>query len=127
MNYLYYNENNDLRCNARKIETSVFSSFNNSIIELLSGKYLIAIDISANLSESFYDAIDRSTDTFTDSPFSIFIKIGTSIQSFTIGQYTPVNIHVTRFVEVDKPEKVSITSNSQDLKNINIHITTERL
>ena len=127
MNYLYYNENNDLRCNARKIETSVFSSFNNSIIELLSGKYLIAIDISANVTEEFYNAIDKSTDTFTDSPFSIFIKIGSSIQSFTIGQYTPVNIHVTRLIDVEKTEKVSITTNTQDLKNINIHVTTERL
>lgn len=127
MNYLYYNENNDLRCDPRKIETSIFTSFNNSVIELLSGKYVISIDISANLPESFYDAIDNNTGSFTESPFSIFIKINNSIQSFTIGQYTPVNIHVTRYLEVDKSTKVSISTDFQELKNINIHLVTERV
>ena len=127
MNYLYYNENNTLRCGTRNIETKSFTSFNNSTIDLLSGRYMITIDISANVSESFYDEIDKSTDYFIDSPFSVFIKIGEESQSFTIGQYTPVNIHITRYINLQKNAKITISSNYSDFQNTNIHVTTERV
>ena len=69
--YLYFNEDNTLRCNARDIQRHSFTSFNNSTIDLQSGKYMVSIDISATVTESFYDAIDASTEEFTDSPFYI--------------------------------------------------------
>lgn len=126
-NILYYNEDNTLRCNARDIQTQSFTSFNNSTIDLQSGKYMISIDISATVTESFYDAIDNSTETFTDSPFFITIKINDSIQTFTIGQYTPICIHITRYLELQSPAKITISSNYSDLQNIDIHVISERV
>ena len=138
-NILYYNEDNTLRCNARDIQTQSFTSFNNSTIDLQSGKYMISIDISATVTESFYDAIDNSTETFTDSPFFITIKIGEANpsdlraslrdanQSFTIGQYTPICIHITRYLDIQSPAKITINSNYSDLQNIDIHVISERV
>lgn len=126
-NILYYNEDNTLRCNARDIQTQSFTSFNNSTIDLQSGKYMISIDISATVTESFYDAIDNSTETFTDSPFFITIKIDNSLQTFTIGQYTPICIHITRYLELQSPAKITISSNYSDLQNIDIHVISERV
>lgn len=126
-NILYYNEDNTLRCNARDIQTQSFTSFNNSTIDLQSGKYMISIDISATVTESFYDAIDNSTETFTDSPFFITIKIDNSIQTFTIGQYTPICIHITRYLDIQSPAKITISSNYSDLQNIDIHVISERV
>lgn len=126
-NILYYNEDNTLRCNARDIQTQSFTSFNNSTIDLQSGKYMISINISATVTESFYDAIDNSTETFTDSPFFITIKINDSIQTFTIGQYTPICIHITRYLELQSPAKITISSNYSDLQNIDIHVISERV
>lgn len=126
-NILYYNEDNTLRCNARDIQTQSFTSFNNSTIDLQSGKYMISIDISATVTESFYDAIDNSTETFTDSPFFITIKINDSIQTFTIGQYTPICIHITRYLDIQSPAKITISSNYSDLQNIDIHVISERV
>ena len=126
-NILYYNEDNTLRCNARDIQTQSFTSFNNSTIDLQSGKYMISIDISATVTESFYDAIDNSTETFTDSPFFITIKINDSIQTFTIGQYTPICIHITRYLDLQSPAKITISSNYSDLQNTDIHVITEKL
>ena len=125
--YLYFNEDNTLRCGARDIQTQSFTSFNNSTIELQSGKYMITIDISATVTDSFYDAIDTSTEQFTDSPFSIFIKIGSTTQSFTIGQYTPINIHITRYLDLKDTTKIGFSSNYSDLQNIDIHVITERV
>lgn len=126
-NILYYNEDNTLRCNARDIQSQSFTSFNNSSIDLQSGKYMISIDISATVTESFYDAIDKSTEEFTESPFFIYIKIGTTVQSFTIGQYTPICIHITRYLDIQSPAKITISSNYSDLQNIDIHVISERV
>lgn len=126
-NILYYNEDNTLRCNARDIKTQSFTSFDNSTIDLQPGKYLIAIDISATVTDSFYDAIDKSTETFTDSPFYISIKIDNSVQSFTIGQYTPICIHITRYLDLQSPTTITISSNYSDLQNVDIHVISERV
>lgn len=126
-NILYYNEDNTLRCNARDIQTQSFTSFNNSTIDLQSGKYMISIDISATVTESFYDAIDNSTETFTDSPFFITIKIDNSLQTFTIGQYTPICIHITRYLDLQSPTTITISSNYSDLQNVDIHVISERV
>lgn len=126
-NILYYNEENTLRCNARDIQSQSFTSFNNSTIDLQSGKYMISIDISATVTDSFYDAIDKSTEEFTDSPFFIYIKVNDSTQSFTIGQYTPICIHITRYLDLQSPATISISSNYSDLQNIDIHVISERV
>ena len=126
-NILYYNEDNTLRCNARDIKSQSFTSFDNSTIDLQPGKYLIAIDISATVTDSFYDAIDKSTETFTDSPFYISIKIDNSVQSFTIGQYTPICIHITRYLDLQSPTTITISSNYSDLQNVDIHVISERV
>ena len=126
-NILYYNEDNTLRCNARDIQTQSFTSFNNSTIDLQSGKYMISIDISATVTESFYDAIDNSTETFTDSPFYISIAFAKSVQSFTIGQYTPICIHITRYLDLQSPTTITISSNYSDLQNVDIHVISERV
>ena len=126
-NILYYNEDNTLRCNARDIQSQSFTSFNNSTIDLQSGKYMISIDISATVTDSFYDAIDKSTEEFTDSPFFIYIKVNDSTQSFTIGQYTPICIHITRYLDLQSPATISISSNYSDLQNIDIHVISERV
>lgn len=125
--YMYFNEDNTLRCGARDIQTQSFTSFNNSTIKLQSGKYMVTIDISATVTDSFYDAIDASTEHFTDSPFSIFIKIGSTSQSFTIGQYTPINIHITRYLDLKETTEIAFTSNYSDLQNTDIHVITERV
>ena len=138
-NILYYNEDNTLRCNARDIQSQSFTSFNNSTIDLQSGKYMISIDISATVTDSFYDAIDKSTEECTDPPFFIYIKIGEAnpkdlrasrsdaIQSFTIGQYTPICIHITRYLDLQSPATITISSNYSDLQNIDIHVISERV
>ena len=137
--YLYFNEDNTLRCNARDIQRHSFTSFNNSTIDLQSGKYMVSIDISATVTESFYDAIDASTEEFTDSPFYIYIKIGSTnpsdlrasrsdaTQSFTIGQYTPICIHITRYLDLQSPATITISSNYSDLQNTDIHVISERV
>ena len=126
-NILYYNEDNTLRCNARDIQSQSFTSFNNSTIDLQSGKYMISIDISATVTDSFYDAIDKSTEEFSDSPFFIYIKVNDSTQSFTIGQYTPICIHITRYLDLQSPATITISSNYSDLQNIDIHVISELL
>lgn len=126
-NILYYNEDNTLRCNARDIQTQSFTSFNNSTIDLQSGKYMISIDISATVTDSFYDAIDKSTEEFTDSPFYISIAFAKSVQSFTIGQYTPICIHITRYLDLQSPTTITISSNYSDLQNVDIHVISERV
>ena len=125
--YLYFNEDNTLRCGARDIQTHSFTSFNNSTIDLQSGKYMVSIDISATVTESFYDAIDKCTEEFTDSPFYIYIKINDSIQSFTIGQYTPICIHITQYLDLQSPATITISSNYSDLQNTDIHVISERV
>ena len=129
MNYLYYNDSNTLRCGSRKIDTKQFNNFDNTILTFEAGKYIISIDISANVTEEFYTLIDQSKDHFIDSPFNIYIKIGDSTQSFTIGQYTPVNIHITKYVEFQKFSKVSISSSLEKkvFSNIDINVVTEQL
>lgn len=138
-NILYYNEDNTLRCNARDIKTQSFTSFDNSTIDLQPGKYIVSIDISATVTDSFYDAIDKSTEEFTDSPFYIsiaFAKANPSdlrasrsdaIQSFTIGQYTPICIHITRYLDLQSPTTITISSNYSDLQNVDIHAISERV
>lgn len=137
--YLYFNEDNTLRCGARDIQTHSFTSFNNSTIDLQSGTYMVSIDISATVTESFYDAIDKSTEEFTDSPFYIYIKIGEAnpsdlrasrsdaIQSFTIGQYTPICIHITQYLDLQSPATITISSNYSDLQNVDIHVISEQV
>ena len=88
---------------------------------------MISIDISATVTDSFYDAIDKSTEEFTDSPFFIYIKVNDSTQSFTIGQYTPICIHITRYLDLQSPATISISSNYSDLQNIDIHVISERV
>ena len=126
-NILYFNEDNILRCGARDIQTHSFTSFNNSTINLQSGKYMVSIDISATVTESFYDAIDASTEEFTDSPFYISIAFAKSIQSFTIGQYTPICIHITRYLDLQSPATITVSSNYSDLQNVDIHVISEQV
>ena len=126
-NLLYY-EDNTLQCNARDVQTKTFTSFNNCTIDLQSGKYMISIDITATVTEAFYDAIDKSNEVFTDSPFSISIIINDSVSSFTIGQYTPISIHMTRCLNLtDSISKITINSDYTELQNIDISVTTERV
>ena len=125
--YLYFNEEGNLRCKPRTITTNNFSTFDDSQIKLTAGKYAIHIGIQANVDEQFYNAIDESTEYFTESPFYISVSIGESVQKYQLAQYTPIHIHMMKVIELADTTVLSIQSNYDKYTQVNIETIVEKL
>lgn len=126
MNFLYFNQDGQLRCNPLTTTTETFTRFDDSIIKLTKGKYIVCISIHADVDDAFYKAIDESNEYFVDSPFNISITIGNTTQTYKLCQYTPIDIQTTRILDLQEDTNIQISSNYNDYTNVNIEssITT---
>ena len=126
MNFLYFNQDGQLRCNPLTTTTETFTQFDDSIIKLQKGKYIVCISIHADVDDAFYKAIDESNEYFVDSPFNISITIGNTTQTYKLCQYTPIDIQTTRILDLQEDTNIQISSNYNDYTNVNIEssITT---
>ena len=120
MNYLYFNDEGLLRCSRRTVKTQNFDSFDNSVIKLTKGKYVIHIGINATVDDNFYKAIDESTGVFTDSPFYISVELPNNTQTFTLCQYAPIHIHLMKIIECTEDTDIVIQSNYNSFTSVNI-------
>lgn len=121
MNFLYFNQDGQLRCNPLNTTTETFTQFSDSIIKLQKGKHIVCISIHCEVDDKFYEAIDKSNDYFIDSPFNITITIGQSTQAYNLCQYTPIDIQTTRILDLQEDTNIVISSNYNDYTNVNIN------
>lgn len=121
MNFLYFNQDGQLRCNPLTTTTETFTQFTDSIIKLQAGKHIVCISIHCDVDEKFYEAIDKSTEYFVDSPFNITITIGNTTQTYNLCQYTPIDIQLTRILDLQEDTTIQISSNYNDYTNVNIN------
>lgn len=126
MNFLYFNQDGQLRCNPLTTTTETFTQFSDSIIKLQKGKHIVCISIHCDVDEKFYEAIDKSNDYFVDSPFNITVTIGQSTETYNLCQYTPIDIQLTRVLDLQEDTNIVISSNYNDYTSVNINtsITT---
>ena len=71
--------------------------------------------------EKFYEAIDKSSGYFVDSPFNITITIGQSTETYNLCQYTPIDIQLTRVLDLQEDSNIVISSNYNDYTSVNIN------
>ena len=127
MNFLYFNQDGQLRCNPRTITTATFTRFDDSILKISAGKYIICISIHAVVDEKFYNAIDESNEYFVDSPFNITITIGNNVQTYKLCQYTPIDIQMTKMIDVQESTEIVIQSNYTEYTDVKIETMIEKL
>lgn len=126
-NFLYFNQDGTLRCKTRDITTETFTRFDDSILKLSTGKYIVYISIHADVDESFYTAIDESDEWFTDSPFYITITIGENVQTYHLCQYTPIDIQLTKVLDIQEDTNIVIQSNYTKYTAVKIDTVVEKL